>query len=142
VTVRRLATVFALSAGAIALGISLYLLVAQPSIGKDWLGGWVNDMGTGSPFTFPGAPTVLGLFGIVFSAAIFFSAWLLARRFVAGALTALGLDMLALVLIAICPDPKRGVFIWAAPGLLLAGVGFLMGMHQEKVQEPDGYAEF
>ena len=47
--------------------------------------------------------------------------------------------MLALVLIAICPDPKRGVFIWAAPGLLLAGVGFLMGMHQEKVQEPEGY---
>jgi hypothetical protein len=139
---RRVATVFALLAGVIALGISLYLLVAQPAIGKDWLGGWVNDMGTGSPFRFPAAASVLGVCGLVFSAAIFFSAWLLRRRFVAGALTALGLDMLALVLIAICPAPKNGVYVWAVPGLLLAGVGFLMGMHQEKVQEPDGFAEF
>ena len=141
-TMRKVAMAFAGIAGLIALGISLYLLIAQPAIGKDWLGGWVYDMETGTPFRFPAAATVLGLFGIAFSIAIFLGAWLITRHFVAGALLLLLLDMVALMLIAICPDPKRGVFIWAVPGLLMAGVGFLMGMHQEKVQEPDGYAEF
>jgi len=150
---RKVAMAFALVAGVIALGISLYLLIAQPSINGvvpksdtdthvAWLSGWVYDMGTGTPFRFPAAATVLGLFGVVFSGAILLGAWLITRRFVAGALLLLSLDMIALILIVICPDPRTGVYVWALPGLLLAGVGFLMGIHQEKVQEPDGYAEF
>ena len=109
---RKVAMAFALVAGVIALGISLYLLVAQPSINGvvpksdtdthvAWLSGWVYDMGTGTPFRFPAAATVLGLFGIVFSGAILLGAWLITRRFVAGALLLLSLDMIALILIVI-----------------------------------------
>jgi hypothetical protein len=139
---RRIASIAAALAGVIALGISLYLLIGQPSIGKDWLTGWVDDMGTGTPFAFPAAATVLGLLGIVFSAAVFLGAWLMTRHVVVGGVLILLLDMVALLMIAISPAPRTGVFIWAVPGLLMALSGFVLGMHQEKAQEPDGVAEF
>ena len=138
---RRAAVILSLLAGMIALGISVYLLVVRPAIQQDWLGVWASEMEIGSPFTFGGAATILGVLGLVFTALVFLGAWLIPRRFVAGGLLVVALDMVALVFIAACPDPRTGVFVWAVPGLLMALVGFLLGMYLERVHEPEGVSE-
>jgi hypothetical protein len=51
------------------------------------------------------------------------------------------LDMLACMGIAVSPDPKWCVLVWALPGLLMAVVAFLLGMELQRTQQPEGMAE-
>jgi hypothetical protein len=138
---RKAAIALAVLAGLCCLGIGIYLLVAQPSISKHWMQVWVWEMGIGSTFHIDGAATIFGALALVYAALIFAGAALMSRRFVAAGLVLVALDMIACMVIAVCPDPKMAVFVWAIPGLLLGAVGVLLGMELQRVQEPDGMAE-
>jgi hypothetical protein len=138
---RKAAIVLAVLAGLCCLGIGIYLLVAQPSIGKHWMQVWKWEIGIGSTFHIHGAATIFGVLALVYAALIFAGAALMSRRFVAAGLVLVALDMIACMVIAVCPDPRMAVFVWAVPGLLLGAVGVLLGMELQRVQEPDGMAE-
>lgn len=138
---RKTAMVFAVLAGLCSLGIGLYLLVAQPAIGKHWMQVWVWEMGVGHTFHIDGAATLFGALALVYAAIMFAGAALMKRHFVAAGIVLVILDMIACMVIAICPDPRLAVFVWALPGLLLAAVGFLLGMELQHLQEPDGVSE-
>jgi hypothetical protein len=138
---RKAAVALTALAGLMTLGIGIYLLVAQPSIDKDWLQVWVDEMESGSPFDLPAAATILGVLGAVFGALLLLSAALIQRRFVLGGSIAIAIDIVACIFLAICPDPRTGVFVWAVPGLLLAAVSVLLGLELERVHEPAGAAE-
>jgi hypothetical protein len=80
---RKAAQLCAGLAGLCILGIALYLLAAQPSIDKDWLGVWVYEMEIGTPFDLGGAHIVAGVIALVFAALVLLGAWLMRTRFVA-----------------------------------------------------------
>jgi hypothetical protein len=138
---RRVAMVLAVLASLGCLCIGLWLLIAQPAIDKHWMQQWLWEMGIGSTFHIDGAATIFGILAVVYAALLFGGAVLMRRRFVAAGITLVALDMVACGMIAVCPDPKIAVFVWAVPGLLLAGVGFLLGMELQRGQEPDGVTD-
>jgi hypothetical protein len=138
---RKAAVVLTALAGLMTLAIGLYLLVAQPSIGSGWLQVYVDEMGSGSSFDFPAAATVLGALGVVFGALILFAALVIPRRFVLGGSVVVAIDIVACIFLAISPNPRTGVFVWAVPGLLMAAVGVLLGLELQRVHEPQGEAE-
>ena len=138
---RKTAQICALLAGLCTLGIAIYLLAAQPSIDKDWLGVWVDEMEIGSKFDLANAHIVTGVIALCFAALTFFGAYLISNRFVAGAILIVLLDMFACMGIAVSPDPKWGVLVWMVPGLLMAAVAFLLGMELQRTQPPEGMAE-
>jgi hypothetical protein len=139
---RKAATICAVIAVLASLGIGLYLLVGQPQIEKDWLGVWADEMGMGSAFALPGAATTTGVIALLFAAVVGACGLLIRTRFVAGGMTVVVVDMLACMAIVVSPHPKSGVLVWAVPGLLMAAVGFLLGMHLQRVEKPNGVAEF
>lgn len=138
---RKAAMVLAWLAGLCILGIGIWLLVAQPSIEKDWLGVWVEEMEIGSPFDMGGAATITGIVALVFAGLTFVGALLIPTRFAVAGVLIVVLDMLACLGVAMSPDPKWGVIVWAIPGLMMGFVGFLLGMELQRVQEPEGIAE-
>lgn len=138
---RKTAMVLAWLAGLCILGIGIWLLVSQPSIEKDWLGVWVEEMEIGSPFDMSGAATITGIIALAIGGLTMIGALLIPTRFVVAGVMIVALDMLACLGVAMSPDPKWGVLVWAIPGLLMAFVGFLLGMELERVQEPEGVAE-
>ena len=77
----------------------------------------------------------------VFVPTLFMGAALIPKLFVGAGILLVALDMLACVPIVLSPDPRLAVFAWAVPGLLLAGVGFLLGIELQRVQEPAGESE-
>lgn len=92
---RKAATYVAWAAGLCVLGIGIYLLVAQPSIDKDWLGVWVEEMEIGSPFDLAGAATITGVLALVFALLTFVGAWLIPKHFVGAGILIVMLDVLA-----------------------------------------------
>jgi hypothetical protein len=138
---RKAAMILAVLAGLCCVGIGIYLFVAQPAISKHWMQVWVWEMGIGRTFHIDGAATLFGSLALVYAAIMFVGAALMKKHFVAAGILLVALDMVACMVIAICPDPRMAVFVWAIPGLLLAGVGFLLGMELQRVQKPEGMAE-
>jgi hypothetical protein len=139
---RKIAIVLAVLAGLCSLAIGLYLLVAQPEIWKHWMKVWVNEMGIGHTFHIDNAATIFGVLALLYAAIMFAGAALMRRYFVVAGILLVALDMIACGVIAICPDPKLAVYVWALPGLLLAAVGFLLGTELQRTQESDVLAEF
>jgi hypothetical protein len=139
---RKVAVVLAVLAGLCSLAIGLYLLVAQPEIWKHWMKVWVNEMGIGHTFHIDNAATIFGALALVYAALMFLGAALMRRYFVAVGIALLALDMIACGVIAICPDPKLAVYIWGTPGLLLAAIGFVLGMELQRAQVSEVPAEF
>jgi hypothetical protein len=139
---RKMAMVLAMLAGLCSLAIGLYLLVGQPEIWKHWMSVWYNEMGIGRTFHIDGAASIFGALALVYAALMFAGAALMGRHFAAAGIMMVALDMIACGVIAICPDPKLAVYIWGAPGLFLAGVGFLLGMELQRAQEPEEMAQF
>ena len=139
---RKIAIVLAVLAGLCSLAIGLYLLVAQPEIWKHWMKVWVNEMGIGHTFHIDGAATVFGALALVYAAIMFAGAALMRRYFVAVGIALVALDMIACGVIAICPDPKMAVYIWALPGLLLAAVGFVLGQELQRTKQSEVPAAF
>lgn len=138
---RRAATILSWIAGLMILGLGIWLLVGQPSIDEGWMTVWADEMELGSPFDMPNAATIMGILGIVFGGITVAAAAVMPRRFVLGGILIVVMDMLACGVIAISPDPKWGVLVWALPGFIMAMVGFLLGMELQRVQEPEGVAE-
>jgi hypothetical protein len=139
---RKIAIVLAVLAGLCCLAIGLYLLVAQPEIWKHWMKVWVNEMGVGHTFHIDNAATLFGALALVYAALMFLGAALMRRYFVTVGIALLALDMIACGVIAICPDPKMAVYVWAVPGLLLAGTGFLLGIELQRTHESEVLADF
>lgn len=138
---RRIALILTLAAGVCVIGIGLWLLIGQPDIDEEWMGVWVYEMEIGTPFDLGGAATIMGVLALVFDLITLCCCWLMRTHFVAAGILVLVLDMVACVGIAVCPDPRTGVFVWAVPGLLMAAAGFLLGMELQRTQKPDGVAE-
>jgi hypothetical protein len=138
---RRTARILAFAAGVMTIGIGLYLLIAQPHIGKHWATVWWYEMGGLKPFHIDDAATVLGSAGLVLGIVVLFAGWLIGTHAVAAGVIVILVDMLACAIIAVCPDPRTGVLIWAVPGLLLAATGFLLGMELQHTLKPDGVAQ-
>ena len=138
---RRTARILAIVAGLITVGMGLYLLIAQPHVGKHWAEVWWYEMGGLKPFHIDSAATVLGITGLALGAIVLTGGWLMSSHFVAGGVTLLLVDMLVCGVIAVCPDPRTGVLVWAVPGVLMAAAGFLLGMELQRKQKPDGVAE-
>jgi hypothetical protein len=139
---RKVAMVLAVLAGLCSLAIGLYLLVAQPEIWKHWMKVWVNEMGIGHTFHIDGAATIFGVLALVYAALMFLGAALVRRYFVAVGIALVALDMIACGVIAICPDPKLAVYVWGAPGLLLAAIGFVLGQELQRTKQSEVPAEF
>ena len=139
---RKVAMVFAVCAGLCSLAIGLYLLLAQPEIWKHWMSVWYNEMGIGHTFHIDGAASIFGVLALVYAALMFAGAALMRRYFVGAGIVLVALDMIACGMIAICPDPRFAVYVWGLPGLLLAGIGFLLGMELQRTQPSEVLAEF
>jgi hypothetical protein len=139
---RRVAAVLAACAGLCSLAIGLYLLIVDPDIWKHWMSVWYSEMGIGHTFHIHSAENIFGVLAIVYAAIMFAGAALMRRYFVTVGIVLVALDMIACGVIAICPDPKLAVFVWAVPGLLLAAIGFLLGMELQRTQPSEALAEF
>lgn len=132
----RLAAVLCLLAGLCSGAIGLYLLIVRPEMSEQWMGVWVSEMGTGRTFHINNAATLFGALALGYAVLLAAAAVMMSRHLVAAGVVAIGLNMVACGVIAICPDPKAAVYAWAVPGLLLAGVGFLLGPALQREHAP------
>jgi len=138
---RKIAFVLAVLAGLCCVAIGLWLLLGQPDFAKHWMQQWLWETGVGKTFHVDGAATVFGILTLVYAAVIFICAAMIPSRFVSAGIVLVAMDMIACVGIVLSPNPKMAVFVWGLPGLLLAGIGFLLGMELQRTQEPEGESE-